>query len=133
MKLLLFRRRTLAVLACLLAAAAMFTAVQYPAAVSAAATQRQLPIYCVQRDQKMVAISFDAAWGDDRKRSPERLRSGDRLIFTHRMQRSSFPPHSRQSRSPASLLLLRPVNTGQHHIRPIPGTFRLLVFLPHHT
>ena len=52
MKLLLFRRRTLAVLACLLAATAMFTAVQYPAAVSAAATQRQLPIYCVQRDQK---------------------------------------------------------------------------------
>ncbi|MEQ2456004.1 hypothetical protein [Flavonifractor hominis] len=124
MKLLLFRRRTLAVLACLLAATAMFTAVQYPAAVSAAATQRQLPIYCVQRDQKMVAISFDAAWGDDRKRSPERNRSGDRLIF---------PTHGRQSRSPASLLLLRLVNTGQHHIRPIPGTLRLLVFLPHHT
>ncbi|MCI2105814.1 MAG: hypothetical protein LKK00_03735 [Intestinimonas sp.] len=31
---------------------------------SAHATQRQLPIYCVQRDQKVCAISFDAAWGN---------------------------------------------------------------------
>ena len=27
--------------------------------------QRKLPIYCVQTDQKQVAISFDAAWGAD--------------------------------------------------------------------
>ena len=38
--------------------------------VSAASSNRQLPIYCVQRDQKMVAISFDAAWGDVRERHP---------------------------------------------------------------
>ena len=38
---------------------------QEPAAVSASAATRQLPIYCVQRDQKVCSISFDAAWGAD--------------------------------------------------------------------
>ena len=38
---------------------AMFYVVNYPAAVSAYATDRQLPIYCVQRDQKMLSISFE--------------------------------------------------------------------------
>lgn len=70
MKIILLRRKLLAVLACVLAAAAMFYVVNYPEVVSAAATKRQLPIYCVQRDQKMVAISFDAAWGDVRLRHP---------------------------------------------------------------
>lgn len=49
---------------CLLLAAVMFCVVNYPAAVGASAATRQLPIYCVQREQKLVAISFDAAWGD---------------------------------------------------------------------
>ena len=57
MKVFLLKRKLLTVLACALAAAAIFCAVHYPAAVSAAAADRQLPIYCVQRDQKMVAIS----------------------------------------------------------------------------
>ena len=57
------RAAAAAVAACLLAAAVMFGAVNAPAVV-ASATQRQLPIYCVQRDQKMVSISFDAAWGN---------------------------------------------------------------------
>ena len=61
MKFLILRRRTLTVLACALAAAAMFAA---PAVAEASASSRQLPIYCVQRDQKMLSISFDAAWGD---------------------------------------------------------------------
>ena len=43
----------------------MFGAVHIPAAVTASTTQRQLPIYCVQRDQKVVSISFDAAWGNE--------------------------------------------------------------------
>ena len=42
----------------------MFAAVNSPAVV-ASATKRQLPIYCVQRDQKMLSISFDAAWGNE--------------------------------------------------------------------
>ncbi len=56
--------KCLAALACAAAAAVMFLAVNSPGAVTATATQRQLPIYCVQRDQKMISISFDAAWGD---------------------------------------------------------------------
>ncbi|MGE4213207.1 MAG: polysaccharide deacetylase family protein [Anaerotignaceae bacterium] len=30
-----------------------------------AATERKLPIYCVETENKQVAISFDAAWGAD--------------------------------------------------------------------
>ncbi|WP_243149430.1 polysaccharide deacetylase family protein [Colidextribacter sp. OB.20] len=52
-------------LACLCAAAMMFYVVNYPAAIGASSAARQLPIYCVQRDQKLVAISFDAAWGNE--------------------------------------------------------------------
>ncbi len=58
------KRRSATVIACALAAAVMFGAVSYPA-VTASAAQRQLPIYCVQRDQKMISISFDAAWGNE--------------------------------------------------------------------
>ena len=50
---------------CLCLAALMFYVVNYPAAVGASAAARQLPIYCVQRDQKLVSISFDAAWGNE--------------------------------------------------------------------
>ena len=58
------KRKPMTVLACAVAAAVMFGAVNAPAVV-ASATQRQLPIYCVQRDQKMISISFDAAWGNE--------------------------------------------------------------------
>lgn len=51
--------------ACLCLAAAIFYVVNYPAAVGTASASRQLPIYCVQRDQKLVSISFDAAWGNE--------------------------------------------------------------------
>ena len=50
---------------CLILAAAMFYVVNYPAAVGVSAAARQLPIYCVQRDQKLLSISFDAAWGNE--------------------------------------------------------------------
>ncbi len=65
MKLFLVKRKILVLCACLLAAAAMFLLVNAPAIASASATTRQLPIYCVQRDQKMLSISFDAAWGNE--------------------------------------------------------------------
>ena len=52
-------------LVCLCLAAFMFYVVNYPAAVGASAATRQLPIYCVQRDQKLISISFDAAWGNE--------------------------------------------------------------------
>ena len=65
MRFFLIRRRPLAVLGCLLAAAVMFFAVSNPAVVGAPATTRQLPIYCVQKDYKVLSISFDAAWGNE--------------------------------------------------------------------
>ena len=64
-KVILLKRKILSAAVCLLAAAAIFYVVNFPAAVGASATTRQLPIYCVQRDQKLVAISFDAAWGNE--------------------------------------------------------------------
>ena len=44
---------------------AMFYIVNHPAGWAPPPLTRQLPIYCVQRDQKMVSISFDAAWGNE--------------------------------------------------------------------
>ncbi len=43
----------------------MFWTVNSPAIVGAAATTRQLPVYSVQREDKVVALSFDAAWGNE--------------------------------------------------------------------
>ena len=36
-----------------------------PAIIGAAATTRELPIYCVERDNKCVSLTFDAAWGNE--------------------------------------------------------------------
>lgn len=33
--------------------------------VSSNVNGRELPIYCVQTDEKKVALSFDAAWGNE--------------------------------------------------------------------
>lgn len=55
----------LTVAACAVAALGMFWLVSHPNAVGAAATVRQLPIYCVQSEEKVVALTFDAAWGNE--------------------------------------------------------------------
>ena len=36
-----------------------------PRAAVAAATQRDLPIYCVQKDSNVCSLTFDAAWGNE--------------------------------------------------------------------
>ena len=65
-KIILLNRKWGAWLACLMAAVVLLAAANYyPPSVGAAATTRQLPIYCVQRDQKLLSISFDAAWGNE--------------------------------------------------------------------
>ena len=64
-KIVFVKRKALTILACALIAIAMFATVNSPAIVGAAATTRQLPIYRVQRDQKTVSLSFDAAWGNE--------------------------------------------------------------------
>lgn len=84
MKCLFIKGRYLAAAACVLVAAAMFYVVNHPAIVGAAAATRQLPIYCVQRDQKMASLSFDAAWGDViiRPLSPKGLRETTAVILS---------------------------------------------------
>lgn len=64
-RIILMRKKWWTAIACLCLAALIFGVVNYyPAAVGASASVRQLPIYCVQRDQKLISISFDAAWGN---------------------------------------------------------------------
>jgi len=58
-------KRRLTAVAALLAVIAIFYAVNSPAIVGASATKRELPIYCVQRDNKAVSLTFDAAWGNE--------------------------------------------------------------------
>ena len=67
-KVLFLRRWYIMGSAALLAAAAIFYAANYAPFVSTAATTRQLPIYSVERTQKVCSISFDAAWGDAKVR-----------------------------------------------------------------
>mgnify|MGYP007064492985 CR=1 FL=1 len=63
----LLHRRLLAVLCTLAVAAGIFYVTLYPASQAAAST-RQLPIYSVERKEKLCSISFDAAWGDGKMR-----------------------------------------------------------------
>ena len=62
---LVLTKRRLTAVCCLILAVGLLGLVNYPSAVNASASSRQLPIYCVQRDQKMLSISFDAAWGNE--------------------------------------------------------------------
>lgn len=64
-RVILLRRKPVIALAGLLALALIFYAATGPAFVGASATERKLPIYCVERDDKAVALSFDAAWGNE--------------------------------------------------------------------
>lgn len=64
--LILTRKRMLTVLCCLLCGVlTVFLAFQGIAALTASSSKRLIPIYCVKTDEKKVAISFDAAWGNE--------------------------------------------------------------------
>ena len=58
-------RGSLGSVALVLAVALIFWAVNSPAIVGASAATRELPIYNVQRDNKAVSLTFDAAWGNE--------------------------------------------------------------------
>ena len=58
-------RRVLSGIGMLCLVALIFWAVNSPAIVGASATQRQLPVYSVQRSDRRLSISFDAAWGNE--------------------------------------------------------------------
>ena len=66
-KIICLRRKMLAAVGCAAAVLMCWVSVS-PKVVGAASTERQLPIYCVQKDYKVLSISFDAAWGDGRVR-----------------------------------------------------------------
>ena len=53
-------RRVLSALGTLLIVVLIFWTVNSPAIVGVSASNRQLPVYCVQRDDKVVAMSFAA-------------------------------------------------------------------------
>ena len=62
------KKRALAA-AGLLCAGAVLCLVCSPRVVGAAAAVRRLPVYCVERDDKVCALSFDAAWGNEDTRT----------------------------------------------------------------
>jgi polysaccharide deacetylase family sporulation protein PdaB len=51
--------------ALVLVVALIFALVNAPALVGVSSTKRALPIYNVQRDDKCVSLTFDAAWGNE--------------------------------------------------------------------
>ena len=59
------RKKTLTAFCIALAVILMFTVINSPSIVGVSASARQLPIYCVQRDNKAVSLTFDAAWGNE--------------------------------------------------------------------
>lgn len=64
-KVIFLRRKWWAAAGCLAAAVLILCVVNHPAVVGASAATRQLPIYCVEKDYKVLSISFDAAWGNE--------------------------------------------------------------------
>ena len=58
-------KKIFSALGLVLAVVLIFWAVNSPAIVGVSASQRQLPVYYVQRDDKVVSLSFDAAWGNE--------------------------------------------------------------------
>lgn len=58
-------RRLVSGLALILAVVMIFWAVNSPGVVGVSKTTRILPIYCVQREEKVCSLTFDAAWGNE--------------------------------------------------------------------
>ena len=58
-------RQIFSALALVLAVVLILWTVNSPAIVGVSATKRLLPIYSVEHQEKIVAISFDAAWGNE--------------------------------------------------------------------
>lgn len=59
------RKAVVSGVALVLLVALIFWAVNSPSVVGVAVSDRELPIYCVERQDKVVALSFDAAWGNE--------------------------------------------------------------------
>ena len=58
-------RKAVSGLGLVLAVLLIFGFIYSPRVAGAAATERELPVYSVEREGKYVALSFDAAWGNE--------------------------------------------------------------------
>ncbi len=58
-------KRLLCAIGSVLLVALIFLVSGTPAMLQTAAASKKLPIYCVQRDDKCVSLTFDAAWGNE--------------------------------------------------------------------
>jgi len=65
MKIVVWKQKTAGILAGILALCAVGYTAAYTTTAGAYQSDRQLPIYCVDKDQKTCSISFDAAWGNE--------------------------------------------------------------------
>ena len=68
MKFFVFTKQRILVMAgalavCLIGAGILSSS--YSQVVTASAGERKIPVYCVEKDEKVVSISFDAAWGNE--------------------------------------------------------------------
>jgi len=64
-RVLLIRRKYIAALALCLAVAGIFYIINHPALVGAAAEERTLPIYSVQRDDAAISLTFNVTTAED--------------------------------------------------------------------
>lgn len=62
---LLRKKKFISFLSMIIAVVIIFSVVNSPLAITAAKTDRKLPVYCVKRDDKAVSLTFDAAWGNE--------------------------------------------------------------------
>ena len=58
-------RGILSALSLVAAVVLIFWMVNTPTVVGVSASKRALPVYCVQQEEKLVSLSFDAAWGNE--------------------------------------------------------------------
>ena len=59
------KKKVISILSMAFAVVIIFCIVNSPLVISASKTDRKLPIYCVNRDDKAVSLTFDAAWGNE--------------------------------------------------------------------
>jgi len=58
-------KKIVSIVAFVLVVALIFGVVNSRAIIGVSATERNLPVYCVKRDDKCVSLTFDAAWGNE--------------------------------------------------------------------
>lgn len=58
--------RSVVLVLCLVALSSVYTLGTGTKAASVVAQKRELPIYCTERAEKVISISFDASWGADK-------------------------------------------------------------------